>query len=282
MKENPFDQFMIKIYTHFKKYINLCASYLKETFPKKYNFHNVHQKYSAKNIIIEVIYILKTGVSYGNYRGYVNAKTLNKHVLFLADHNVFDIVYNNLYKKYIKHNQYSKLKYLSVDSSVLLNKNGKESTGRCVQYRFKKGVKISIVADSQRIPLDIIISKGSTSDYQLFNLHAKQSRVNNHIDTVFPYILADKGYDSEKIRNMCTMMNCTPIIDYNRRNTVNKKKLKMLTTKEKVIYKKRIIVENSFSLLKKFRRVQLVYDSKISTFTAFVKLAYGLILSRTK
>lgn len=56
--------------------------------------------------------------------------------------------------------------------------------------------------------------------------------------------------------------------------------MRQFTTRDKEIYKKRIKVENSFCLLKKNKRLQLIYDSHFSTYVSLVFLGFGLMISK--
>ncbi len=62
-------------------------------------------------------------------------------------------------------------------------------------------------------------------------------------------MLADKIYDTKNVRSKIVDLNIKPIIASNKKNTKDQEKLKkkQLTNHEKLIYKKRIIVENTFS-----------------------------------
>jgi len=61
-------------------------------------------------------------------------------------------------------------------------------------------------------------------------------------------------------RNTIAGKGYHPIILYNLRNTKNKKLIKKLTTKEKEIYRKRIIVENYFSWIKAYPKIDKIYE----------------------
>ena len=51
-------------------------------------------------------------------------------------------------------------------------------------------------------------------------------------------------------------------IPFNKRNTKDKNKIKMLTDEEKKLYKSRINIENTFLKIKKNRRLEIVYEKK--------------------
>ena len=87
------------------------------------------------------------------------------------------------------------------------------------------------------------------------------------------YFLADPAYDSVKIREIVKSFNYEPLIHQNKRNIKDPLKIRKLNEYEKKIYKKRLIVENRFSMLKNNRRIAVRYDSKIESFKGFIYLA---------
>lgn len=273
------DDYTKKIYEQNLNFVNLCALYLIKEYPNKYNFVNSRQKYDAITIITEVIYLLITGVSYRNYRGPVNPKTLNKHVLFISHNHIFENIYRIYYNRYEKEHPHKKYKYLSVDTTFVMNKNGKEIYGRNKQYKWKNGLKISIISDTNKIPIDILVDGGNVSDLTLLYKHFERIKLEKY-SFVKPYLLADKIYDSKKSHDLCGKSILKPLIDKNNRNTKDKKLIKKFTKQEKAIYKKRIVVENSFCRTKQFRRILNVWDAYYSTFTNFVYLNYCLMISK--
>jgi len=52
-----------------KNIIDYIYNYALKLFPKKYNFYTKNQKYNLRLIIEEIIYFLKSGVTYEHYRG---------------------------------------------------------------------------------------------------------------------------------------------------------------------------------------------------------------------
>jgi transposase len=299
---------MINKITNEKKFARFVCAYLKKNYYDKFYKANKNRNkdYTPKLIIMEIIRFVRCSSSYENFGGPINSKTLNGYVLFFAKNKIFEIVYNDIYlpKYMLKYKE--KLKILSIDTSFIINKNGKNKISRTkiannIKHKRKKKFKrmskndyknynsklilgknkmcknkncykFSSIVDENQVTISAFLSNGSISDsvigkYQIENF---KNPIENAI------ILADKGYDSNEFRNQCKNANLNPIIDYNNRNTQDPKKIKKLTKKEKIIYKKRIVVENSYCKLKKFRRLNLVYDSYKSTFNSFIHLALCL------
>ena len=267
----------------FKKYrnfINRTYNYVIKKYNQKYAFTTKKQVYDLKLIIKEIIYFLKSGVSYSFYRGPINAKTLNRHILFFSKEKIFEKVYEQLYCQYLDNNSFSKLKYQSIDTSFVMNKNGKQKLGRNRFFKNKNAYKISFIVDTNKLPVSIDIDRANKDDAKigLQNLD-KIFTILKKMNNIKPYILGDKIYDTTEFRTECIKSGYKPIIDYNKRNTKNLKKIKHLTKKEKKIYKKRIKVENSFCILKKFKRIDRIFDSYFLTYVSFVHLGLCLMIS---
>lgn len=268
-----------------KKNIDIISrihNYVLNKFPKKYAFKTKNQKYNLKLIINEIIYFIQSGVSYRHYRGPLNAKTLNKHILFFSKHQIFYRIYKQLLNEYINIKSYTKLKYQSIDTSFIMNKNGKQNIGRNKYFKNKMCYKLSFIVDSNGIPNSVSVNPGNINDAKI-----GISDIDNIIDSIkdintkiIPYMLADKMYDTCEFRSKCVKHKFKPLIDYNRRNTKNNKLIKSLTPIEKKIYNKRIKVENTFCLIKKFKRLYTIYDSYMSTYKSFVFLALCLMINK--
>ena len=78
--------------------------------------------------------------------------------------------------------------------------------------------------------------------------------------------LADKGYDSDHIRQSLLMTNVLPVIPSkaNRRQPV---------PHDRAAYKERNQIERMFNKLKQFRRIATRYDKTKQSFLAFLCLA---------
>jgi transposase len=93
--------------------------------------------------------------------------------------------------------------------------------------------------------------------------------------------LADKGYDSAKIRKLLMEKKYKKIIiPQNRRNIKNKNLLKKLNKTEKRILHKRMIIERLFSRMKSYKRINVRYDKYSESYMGFVHLACIAEISR--
>ena len=279
---NTLEQYSLKVYFENTKAIDSIYNYVIKKFPKKYGYYTKNQKYNLRTIVTELIYFIQSGVSYKNYRGPINAKTLNSHALFFSKNRIFEKVYELRHNVYLDSKTATKFKYQSLDTSYIMNKNGKEDIGRNKHFKNKNCFKLSTIVDSNGVPLSVSINPGNNNDAKIGEIDIDNIgyQVKEINEFCRPYMLADKMYDTKNFREKCIKSNYRPIIDYNKRNTKDEKLIKRLTKKQRKIYKKRIVVENRFCIIKKYKRLQLIYDSYSKTYLSFVYLALCCMIEK--
>ena len=93
-------------------------------------------------------------------------------------------------------------------------------------------------------------------------------------------VLADSAYDTVALKEKITSANLKHTIKSNNRNTKNKKKLrkKKLTKADKRRYLKRQKVEHLFGIIKRYAKINCVYERKMDSFNGLVLLVFGSIL----
>jgi len=259
----------------------------------KYNLYNVtpNTKYSLNEILEVIKYILITGSSWrsldlGVFKNSYKWQSIYYHYSKFCTYNIFQNVYTNLLSHYFKKNKSGKLKYLSVDTSLI--KNECSSDANYGYNKKKKVCKLSLIVDSNGIPISVLLAKGNANDGKIMldNMedmlvcvdYNNKKKNNKHKR----YMMGDKIYDTEEVRNKIKDNNITPIIAANKRNTKDKEKLNMkkLSKNHKKIYRKRIKVENSFSWIFKNRRTNRRWDKHCSTYLGFVYFALINIISK--
>jgi transposase len=231
----------------------------------------------------EIMYVLNSHTYWNRYRGCINWKVLhNKHIEYVKK-GFYDEMFKIVLNKYVKSKGYYIFKTLSTDTSFIANKYC-SSLPRNKFYKSKRGIKISSINDVNGIPLSLITTNGSVNDAKIFAETYDNMRIDTHASNYKhsnkhkQYFLADKGYDTTDIRTFLGEKGYYPIIAYNRRNTRNHTKLKRLTEKEKVIYKKRIVVENYYSWVKQYPKLMFVFEKSITNYEKLLFLATSLII----
>jgi len=150
--------------------------------------------------------------------------------------------------------------------------------GRNKFYKNKRGLKITSIVDITSIPFSFAVNYGNSNDAALFDdafdnilidtLSEKYENSNKYKQ----YFLGDSAYDSMKIKNILLQHNRIPIIDINNRNTINNKKKRYLTLKQKEHYKNRIKVENFFAILTQYPKMNMIVEKTIKSFEGFLYL----------
>lgn len=129
--------------------------------------------------------------------------------------------------------------------------------------------KIHVAADAHGNPIDFEITGGEVHD-------AKTApKVIEKIDEAENFI-ADKGYDSEKIREQLRNSDVNPVIP-RKSNSI-----KANSEFDSYLYKLRHLVENLFARLKHFRSIATRYEKLARNFKAMVFLACTMIWVKLK
>jgi transposase len=131
-----------------------------------------------------------------------------------------------------------------------------------------------VLADGAGTPLGIHVEKASPSEVKLLEATLENGRIGGRrAKRRKPKrLIADRGYDSNKVRALLVKRDIEPIIPARRNNRVathqDGRKLRR--------YKRRWIIERTNSWLQTFRRLVVRYERSAKTFTALVHLACAL------
>ena len=134
------------------------------------------------------------------------------------------------------------------------------------KIKSKKQIKISIICDSNNVPLSHIITNPKKHDSQMVVLLIKKLdiKLNNNAT-----IIGDCGYLLKKKRYRDKHNNKIRLLV-----PVKKNQNKKISRIDKIKLKKRFIVEQTFSHLKKsYRRLTNIYDRKINNYETFLIMA---------
>lgn len=285
---------------HFKKLLNKPIIHLIDEIinsvqllsPIKNDFYKRNTKYSIKDYIIGIIDVVKNNTSWNSYNGLINGNTLRKKHNEWIKLGIYDHAYKNSLQKYLKTTKITEeLKYQSIDSTFIEDINGSNyATYNFIYKRRKgessKGIKVSSLVTTKGIPLSICVNQGHKYDSPLLPnvinncvINCNTKKYSNH-NRFKQYLLADSGYDSKNNHNILTKKGYTPIIIQNRKNIKNKKLLRKLNIKQKNIYRKRIIIENYNSWIKKFTKIKSLYERDIESYRGLLLLAVSIIINR--
>lgn len=134
---------------------------------------------------------------------------------------------------------------------------GSQETGTS---RGGRSTKIHASVDAFGLPIKIILSEGQCHDAP----YAAKLLVPD-----CDYILGDKGYDSDSLRENIREVGAEPVIPA-KSNRINPEYC------DKEIYKERNAIERFFAKIKHFRRVATRYEKLARNYLAMVTLAASI------
>jgi hypothetical protein len=191
--------------------------------------------------------------------------TFKKKFYNWANLGFFNIAYKIMFEKYSKNRTF---KNMFVDSTIIQNYNCSDSDYIDYYYKIvsKKQMKLSVICDSNKIPLVYELSKPQKSDIK--GCIDMIPKINNNLKKK-SFIMGDKGYVVNKKYYRNKNKNIK-IVSNKRKN-----QLKQNTEKEKNLLKKRYLVENCFATIKNsYKRIGRIYDRKIKYFENFLTMAF--------
>ena len=177
---------------------------------------------------------------------------------------VFDVILNMLSKK-----GKLNLNIASIDGSLIQSFNFFDTTGYSGKY-CKTGTKISTLVDFPGTPINIVFASGNTHDMPL----SLPTITNNSVGKP-GIILADKGYDSDKLRLKLKQFGI-------KSNIPKRQKRSRIPDPNYNIPlgKMRFKVERTNAWIKSFRRLRFRFDYTLASFQALTYLALIVICIR--
>ena len=122
-----------------------------------------------------------------------------------------------------------------------------------------------MAVDALGNPLRIILTEG-----QVHDIRQSEALIEGF---ACEKVLADKGYDSDKFREVIASKGAEAVIP-------PKRSRKEPIPYDKDVYKERNLVERFFNKIKNFRRIATRYDKTALSFTAMLALAAAMIWLR--
>ncbi|AQT69604.1 Transposase [Anaerohalosphaera lusitana] len=143
-----------------------------------------------------------------------------------------------------------------------------------------KGTKWMVVVDGQGVPLGAHLDSASPSEIKLLEPTIEKIAVprrgRGRPRKNPTRIVADKGYDSDPLRERLARRNIELICPYRKNN----KQKKYHDGRKMRRYKRRWTVERTFAWLGNFRRLVVRYEREIKMYQAFFHIACLIITLR--
>lgn len=139
--------------------------------------------------------------------------------------------------------------------------NNEQAIGRSVAGN---STKIHIAVDGYGLPISFELTGGEVHDCKIAPEFVAKLPVSN-------YTIADKGYDSEELRQLIFDRPSIPVIPRKSNSTIGNSNM------DWGLYKLRHLVENVFARLKHFRSIATRYDKLKRNYASMLALACGYL-----
>lgn len=241
--------------------------------PKRSNF-----KYTDKLFIGCILYISLNNSSWSSFIGPISGKQVHKKFMDYSKNNFFKKLFDSSIKEYINKNHH--LSLISVDTSNISNKQSIEINSRNPYYKNKKSIKISAITDNKGSPLSLSINESNIHDVKcfdkVFSKFINNKFIKNKINK--STLLADKGYDSKILKSKLLNNKIKTLIKPNNRNTKDKNKIRKFTKHQEKIYKNRIIIEHFFGIIKRYPKINNIYEKTLNSYFNILLLISSMVL----
>lgn len=124
--------------------------------------------------------------------------------------------------------------------------------------------KIHLAVDSYGLPVHFELSGGQVADISVAEALVDGAPLGE-------YVIADKGYDSQALREHIEEKGSQAVIPRRKNNSIGNE------TMDWCLYKYRHLVENAFARIKHFRAVSTRYDKLERNFASMLALAFVIM-----
>lgn len=251
----------------FEKYKFYLLQIINNLYLKKKEMGGRKQKHSNSYYLDLILRVLFHGNTWESLNCGCDISTVRKVFYKWSNDGIFTTAYNKLLEEYINHKE--NIIDLFIDATIIQNKNCNETVDYNPKYKGKLSSRITTAVTEDRITVAFNISESRSHDIKFL-----ESTIDKIPSTINPsyhnplYIITDKGYISESIKKNLKEKNII-LVNPNRKNNKNK-----TNQRYKKKLKGRFVVEASYSHLKNsYKRINLIYDRKISNYTTFFIMA---------
>lgn len=209
--------------------------------------------------------------------------TIHRKYLNWIDRNIISDTYDEILSSYLDKNQIDEV---HIDSTDIQNKNMSSNETYKSFKLSKQALRVTIIGDNNRAPLDYAVHPAKQPDNvlgydMLINTNLKFDKKTN--------LYADKGYymTNEKNEAILKHTNLKLVVPkkrykkriYKTKNYKPKRKRIRHSRQMKDGLKRRVTIEHVNSIFhRSYKRLDRVFDRKLTTFCSFINLAVSMIL----
>jgi transposase len=225
--------------------------------------HRIYDKPSLRKTVEGILYRMRTGLPWRDLPSFFG--------LWISIYQQFNrwSSKNKLMKVFKTLVQDPDLEWEFIDGSIVkahqhstgATSDGDEAIGKSVAGNT---TKIHMAVDACGLPIDFEMTSGEVHDCKVApELFAKLPDAG--------YMIADKGYDSEELRELIRAKSSVPVIPRKSNSKMGNDDI------DWGLYKYRHLVENVFARLKHFRAIATRYDKLKRNYSSMVAMACGFI-----
>ena len=178
----------------------------------------------------------------------------------------------------LQHPRFKKARKLFVDSTIVRahrhaagasKKSGGQEAQGLGRSRGGFSTKLHAGCTDEKTSVSLVLTAGQCNDAPIFDIVIEEIPKDNNLEDV----AADKGYDSNHIREKINEKEMNPVIP-------PRKNRKEQIAYDKETYALRNQVERWFGKIKEFRRIATRYEKLSKTFMAFIHLVSVFVIVR--
>ncbi len=225
--------------------------------------HGIYDKPNLRKTVEGILYRMRTGLPWRDLPSFFG-KWISIYQQFnrWSSKNKLMAIFKSLVQE-------PDLEWEFIDGSIV--KAHQHSTGAASEEEQAIGksvagntTKIHMAVEACGLPIDFDITGGEVHDCKVApEFFAKLPDAD--------YMIADKGYDSEELRELIRAKSSVPVIPRKSNSTIGNNDM------DWGLYKYRHLVENIFARLKHFRAIATRYDKLKRNYASMVALACGFI-----
>ncbi|WP_143871349.1 IS5 family transposase [Catenovulum sediminis] len=224
----------------------------------------VYNKFEHRNTLEGILYRMRTGIPWRDLPSdFGDWSTVYRRFNLWSKKGILDNIFKVL--AYITDSE-----WLFIDGTIVrahqhssgAQSQSDESIGKS---RGGLSTKIHLAVDSYGYPVHFELTGGQRNDFIMAEALIRNSPKSD-------YVVADKGYDSQSIRDFVTeQANSKAVIPRRKDNTKKNKDM------DWCLYKYRHLVENAFARIKHFRAISTRYDKLERNYASMVSLAFAIM-----
>lgn len=247
-----------------RRYKNYLASRIRFVFPPQKRGRP--QKLVTEHAIESIFTLLRTGMQWRELKSKCTSSysTLNRHFKKWYTAGIFHDVYVQMLRRYAR-TRSGMPAYYCIDSTFVKNQYGTEGVGRNPADRGRRALKLSAIVDQNGVMYGLTSDPANIPDVSLLESTLQSAFVDLEKNTP---LLADKGYDSRRNRNICVSNGLLDRISRRRARTGRR------------MNGKRSIVERCFSWIDKHRRLIMQYERTPLAHLSLVLFCCSNLLSK--